>query len=193
MCSILSQQGPAPHSPHPPTAAPSVSTGGSFFPGDPVRQAGQRGRLGKLRFSPAKGQRGSEPSWARSVQLADPDWAQRALRAGAEVGRACRGSNRPMKQKPGRGAAALLALPGLSGLSSFRQPLPCPALLLMAGCAVPSARDRAGFPTAVRVTSDCLWDLGRPCLCVPLLTWGLGEGSRVTGTQCTRPSPSESR
>lgn len=32
-----------------------------------------------------------------------------------------------MKQKPGRGAAALLALPGLSGLSSFRQPLPCPA------------------------------------------------------------------
>ena len=127
MCSILSQQGPAPHSPHPPTAAPSVSTGGSFFPGDPVRQAGQRGRLGKLRFSPAKGQRGSEPSWARSVQLADPDWAQRALRAGAEVGRACRGSNRPMKQKPGRGAAALLALPGLSGLSSFRQPLPCPA------------------------------------------------------------------
>ena len=32
-----------------------------------------------------------------------------------------------MKQKPGRDAAALLALPGLSGLSSFRQPLPCPA------------------------------------------------------------------
>ena len=86
MCSILSQQGPAPHSPHPPTAAPSVSTGGSFFPGDPVRQAGQRGRRGKLRFSPVKGQRGSEPSWAWPVQVADPDWAQRALRAGAEVG-----------------------------------------------------------------------------------------------------------
>ena len=78
MCSILSQQGPAPHSPHPPTAAPSVSTGGSFFPGDPVRQAGQRGRRWKLRFSPAKGQRGQNPAghgpsrWQTLIGLRGP-------------------------------------------------------------------------------------------------------------------------
>ena len=94
-----------------------------------------------------KGQRGSEPSWACPVQSADPDWAQRALRPGAEVG-----TNDT--QLPGHAGCQQTHETGARtgpsspphpawplGLSSLRQPLPCPTPPLTAGCAVSTAQD----------------------------------------------------